>query len=646
MRYKRLVLNIMTAILILYACTKSKLNQPALGLVDETTLANKNGVEGLLIGAYSLLDGISGYNGYSSVGSEGSAASNWIYGSICGSEAYKGSVPGDNEPINSFARFTSSPSAGEGQLDSKWRAVYEGVARANAVLRVMRQAKDISPGDTTEIRAEAVFLRAFYHFEAKKMWNNIPFVDETVTYSAGNYYINNDTSWSFIESDLKYAMDSLPLTQPNVGRVNKYAAEAFLAKAYMFEHKYADAKLLLQELIQNGETAGGKKYKLVNYADNFNPDPEFKNSAEAVFSAQTSVNDGGYGANGNYGDVLNFPTGGGPGGFCCGFFQPSQWLINHFKTDPVTGLPDADHFNDINLKNDEGYQSDSLYSPYSGKLDPRLDWTVGRRGVPYLDWGPHPGMNWIRDQSYMGPYTPRKSTYKKSQAGIYSDASGAWTDGLLTANNVNLIRYSDILLWAAEVEAETGGDLNTARDYVNQVRARAADPSGWVKNDDNIFYAKKVTYNQTDFDAVNDPSFTDIQSFDWVVRKDLNQTWVLLSVKSNGTKVWNAYPDPSLNYKIGLYETFSSQEMALKAVRFERVLELAMEGHRFFDLVRWGIADREINTYLQKEQTRRSFLNGAVFTKGKNEYFPIPQTEIDLSVDVQGVQHLKQNPGY
>src|SRR6476469_9067446 len=107
MRYKKIVLNIMTAILILYSCTKSKLNQPALGLVDETTLAaNKNGVEGLLIGAYSLLDGISG-NG---VGGYGSAASNWIYGSICGSEAYKGSVPGDIESINSFARFTSSPS--------------------------------------------------------------------------------------------------------------------------------------------------------------------------------------------------------------------------------------------------------------------------------------------------------------------------------------------------------------------------------------------------------------------------------------------------------------------------------------------------------------------------------------------------------
>src|SRR3954449_2902029 len=104
MRFKELALSIMTAILILYSCTKSKLNQPALGLLDETTLANKQGVEGLLIGAYSLLDGSS--NGS---GGWGAAASNWIYGSICGSEAYKGSNAGDQISINSFARFTSSP---------------------------------------------------------------------------------------------------------------------------------------------------------------------------------------------------------------------------------------------------------------------------------------------------------------------------------------------------------------------------------------------------------------------------------------------------------------------------------------------------------------------------------------------------------
>src|SRR4029079_8926352 len=195
--------------------------------------------------------------------------------------------------------------------------------------------------------------------------------------SAGNYYINNDTSWSFIESDLKYAMDSLPLTQASVGRANKYAAEAFLAKAYMFQHKYWDAKPLLKDLIENGKTARGDKYELEKYGDNFNP--ETKNGSESVFSAQTSVNDFGSGNNGNYGDVLNFPQNGGPGG-CCGFFQPSQWLVNHFKTDAATGLPDPDHFNESVVKNDEGYASDSIFTPYTGTLDPRLDWTVGRRG--------------------------------------------------------------------------------------------------------------------------------------------------------------------------------------------------------------------------------------------------------------------------
>src|SRR5204863_2830839 len=134
------------------------------------------------------------------------------------------------------------------------------------------------------------------------------------------------------------------------------------------------------------------------------------------------------GGNGNFGDVLNFPFNGGPG-ICCGFFQPSQYLVNHYKTNAITGLPDLDNFNEVEVKNDQGLKSNEPFTPETGTLDPRLDWTVGRRGIPYLDWGLHPGYDWIRDQAYSGPYTPIKNVYYKEQAGHYSDAN-FWSFGL------------------------------------------------------------------------------------------------------------------------------------------------------------------------------------------------------------------------
>ena len=648
MKCKKIIPFTLTVIAIIFACNKKKLDQPALGQLDETALANKHGVEGLLIGAYALLDGVSFDDLYDPVlgpvgggGGYSAGASNWIYGSICGSEAYKGSEEGDQLEIHNIEIFEAD--ANNNYFNDKWRAAYAGVARTNAVIRVMRKAKDMTPNDTTEVRAEAVFLRAHYYFEAIKIWNKVPFVDENVTYDAGNYYLDNDTTiWPAIESDFKYAMANLPPTQAARGRANKYAAEAFLAKTYMFQRKYADAKPLLEDLIENGVTAGGQKYALTkNYGDNFNA--EFKNKEEAVFSVQSSVNDGASGSNGNIGDILNFPypNGGVAPGGCCGFFPPSQWLVNHFKTDSITGLPDLDHFNEKDLKNDAGYARDSVFTTYPGTLDPRLDWTVGRRGVPYLDWGPHPGEFWIRFPAY-GPYTPKKNTYNKSQYGHLTDPL-FWSGGA-TANNINLIRFADILLWAAEVAIETGNP-DKARGYVNMVRMRANNQSGWVTNEDNIPYAKAVTNNQAGFGIINDPSFTNIQPFDWVVRNDLNQTWVLLTVKADGTKVWDAYSAP--RYKVGQYQNiWTDKEFAKKAVRFERVLELGMEGHRFFDLVRWEIADTEINKYFEKEKSLIHYLKDGHFVKNKNEYFPIPQHQIDLSVDVNGVQHLHQNPGY
>jgi hypothetical protein len=590
MKYRKLLFILIAAAILIYACNK-KLNQPSQGGLTEQDIANKAGVEGLLIGAYSLLDGIGvGNTDISDIGADvGASASNWMYGSICGSEAYTGSI-GDGDVSVEMFKSTAT----DGSLESKWAAVYDGVARANEVLRVMKLATDISQDDQKRIAAEARFLRGFYHFEAKKMWNNVPYIDETVTYTANNYHVANDKDiWPDIENDFRYAADNLSVTpyQGAIGRASKYPAMAFLAKTYMFEKKFTAAKPLLDSIIASN------RYQLVNYQDNFNPATQ--NNSESIFSAQSSVNDGSAGVNGNSGDIYNFPWLGGPGG-CCGFFQPSQYLVNHFKTDPATGLPDLDHYNDVDVKSDEGIESSEPFTPYAGTLDPRLDWTVGRRGIPYLDWGNHPGKDWIRDQAYGGPYTPKKNVFYQSQVGHLTDAS-FWSTNA-TANNVNLIRYADVLLWAAEAEVEIGS-LDKAEEYVNMVRNRAANPNSWV-------------YTYVD---PSDPSkgFTN-------------------------TKAANYFINP---YQDGYFQSHG-QAVARKAVYYERMLELGMEGHRFFDLVRWGIADTEINAYLQKESIPRTYLKGVFFKKGCNEYFAIPQSQIDLSAGADGIPLMQQNPCY
>jgi hypothetical protein len=571
-RIRILTIGIAATLTVLYACSKNFLEKAPLGSLDEATLATKAGVEGLLIGAYHMLSGYGGAGG-----GWQTAASNWVYGGVASDDAYKGSDPGDQPDIVPIETYTSTSS--NGYFNQKWQAVYDAIQRSNSVLRVMAKASDISDADKKRISAEARFLRAHYHFEAKKMWNKVPYIDETITYAAGNFNVPNDKDiWPNIEADFQFAIDNLPSTQGAVGRANKWAAMTYLAKVYMFEKQYAKALPLLNNVIANGVTTSGKKYALSNFSDNFNA--ETKNSAEAVFSVQQSVNDNSNGSNGGWGDVLNFPYNGGPGG-CCGFYQPSQSLVNSYQVDLVTGLPLLDTWNAADVKNDQGLKSTDPFTPETGPLDPRLDWTVGRRGLPYLDWGNHPGNDWIRDQNNGGPYAPKKNVYYKRQEGSLTDKS-FWTNGV-TANNYTIIRFADVLLWAAECEVEIGSLVN-AMNYVNQVRSRAADPNGWVK-------------------------------------------------KSDGT--------PAANYKIGLYLVFPDQTYARKAVRFERKLELAMEGHRHFDLVRYGTAAPEVNAYIAKEKKYRTYFTGKSFTAGVSEYFPVPQSQIDLSKGT-----LKQNPGY
>ena len=173
------------------------------------------------------------------------------------------------------------------------------------------------------------------------MWGMVPFISDTATELVvpnPKVLVPNDHDiFPDIEADLQYAYDNLPGLQCAVGRVNKWAAGAMLGKCLMFEKKYADAKTVLLDVYNNGTTPTGVKYALIPHLqDNFNAVTQ--NSSETVFSVQNSVNDGSGAANANYGDVLNMSYG-GPWD-CCGFFVPSQDLVNSYKTDPVTGLPD------------------------------------------------------------------------------------------------------------------------------------------------------------------------------------------------------------------------------------------------------------------------------------------------------------------
>lgn len=559
---------------LLSSCSDSFLDVQPKAALSSTTLQNKTGVTALLTGAYALLDGWATAEG--AYRSYNVGADNWVYGSVASDDAYKGTNAGDQPPISLIEQ--GNIAADNIYFRGKWRGMYDGIARTNDVLQNLEKATDFTDEERVQVIAEARFLRGNYHFELKKMFNMVPYIDEK-TYDPNNLEStklpNNADIYPKIEEDLKAAYDVLPTSQSQPGRPTKWAAGALLSKVYLFQKKYAEAKTILEAIVASG------KYRLVDkYHDNFQASTN--NNAESIFEVQYSVNDGAAGGeNGNIGSTLNYPYGGGAFTTCCGFFQPSVNLVNSFKTD-ANGLPLLDTFNDTDIPNDQGIEStDANFTPYKGNLDPRLDWTVGRRGIPFLDWGVHPGKAYVRDQTYGGPYSPKKHVSHKSDPSFASN-------NRLNANNFRMIRYAQVLLWLAEIEVEIGS-LEKARAYVNQIRARAAKPEGFVKNAD-------------------------------------------------GT--------PAANYVIKEYSApWTDQALARKAVRFEERLELGMEGNRRFDLVRWGIAAETMNAYYTVESTKRAYLKGSQFVKGKHEYFPIPIQEI-LNSQVGGKPTLTQNNGY
>jgi hypothetical protein len=553
-----------------FACKESFLEITPQGRLAGSTLANEFGTEGALIGAYAMLDG---YN-IDNNNTWPADPVNWIMGSVTSDDAYKGSEQGDGPEMTELEIYQWS--AANVLLNQRWVPLYEGVTRANKTLQLLAEATDISDANRARIEGECKFLRAYFHSQLYLSWGNIPYILETDT-DLKKSNVGGDPLGNII-SDFQTAVNLLPDVQSDAGRADKAAAQAMLGKFLVHKGDWAAAKAALDPVVAGTALADCQR-ELFHY--------DTENHESALFSVQMSISSDAQARNSNFLNQLANPQSDGFG--CCGFHQPSQNLVNAYKVDG-NGLPMLDTFNDADL------------DPGTDTVDPRLDLTVGRDDVPYLDWGTH-NPNYIRARGYSGPYSPKKMQPFKA-ADAAGRPGGGWNGPSNSGTNVPLIRLADAILLLAEAEVELG-NLPVAEALVNRVRARAGN-------------------------CTQGP-LVDGGGFDAVITYDINDAGI----------TW-------ANYDVQEYSgQFASNgaDYARKAVRMERRLELAMEGHRFSDLQRWGIAETVLNDYIAVEQTKRTYLAEAATYTDRHRWYPIPTTQVELS-KVEGEPTLVQNPGW
>jgi len=588
----------------MYGCKDFlKNNETPQGTLDQSILANASGVEGSLVAAYRALDCTSVIQA-----NWGCAASNWVWGNVAAGDSYKGSDITDQPPINDIELYHWGTPDAETYLTEKWRITYEGIARANATLRLLKQvqtanAAAFSAADAKSIAGEAIFLRAHYHFEAWRMWGNIPYYrEDDLDFRKAN--LTSAQAVTEIIKDLDSAAKLLTPESRNKekGRANQWTAKAYKGRVLVASGQYAAAIPVLEEVKNSGIYALQPSFDQV-----WTGFSQYYNGPETIWAYQASANDGEpNGNNANYGERLNFPYSGSHFG-CCGFNQPTQNLVNFFKVDPATGLPLS--MVDPNWNADDANLTGNRNTV---PVDPRLDWTVGRDSVPYKDWGLFSiKAGWVRDIGNGGPYSPKKNAHEKASG---AESTVGWQNTQLNSVKIHLFRYADLLLMLAEAYVE-GGQLENARTIVNQIRTRAAQTAQGCG---------------TTAIAAKYPLCA-------------NDTRMAVPINDPVTAQW-------ATYKIGNYTTaWTDQNYARDAVRAERRLELAMEGQRFFDMRQYGQAyvSNFVTTFITKEGTtaRRQFLSGAETFSAKHMLYPIPQLQIDLS-KVNGVPALKQNTGW
>ncbi len=343
---KIIIIAFVTSGLVMFSSCKKVLDYTPTGVLSSSDLTSPDAIEGLVTSAYAAIG-----NG----DMIGPIYSNWVYGSVRSDDAYKGGGgTGDVGEIDAMEHYNLVTPTMDAFVFRTWKNLFKSIGRANVALRAVNSLSEtVFPNKKTRL-AELRFLRAHSYFTMKLLYKNIPIFDENATdeeiLKVSNN-LSNEDSWNKIAADFQYAIDNLPVTQPQIGRANKLAAQAYLAKLRLYQAYTQDAAhrvtginaARLQEVITLTQAViSSGKYSLSNdIANNFLPETE--NGPESVFAIQFTINDGTTAGRLSFEDGLNYPHG-APQYGCCGFHAPSQNLVNAHTTD-ANGLPNFTTFN-------------------------------------------------------------------------------------------------------------------------------------------------------------------------------------------------------------------------------------------------------------------------------------------------------------
>lgn len=537
-QYKFLVASLLVAGLTLTSCEDFLDLQPTGSFTSEQM--DDESIEGLMAAAYAGLEG----HFFGNNESFSAPTSNWVY-DVRSDDAYKGGGGVTMEAYIHQLEISNLTSDNPCALN-KWRNHYYSIARVHKAMNAINDAESIE--NKAPLLAELHLLRAYFYFDLIRIFKQIPYLTEnSVATETRADEFTREEIFQKIQDDLTYAWQNLPAEQEQVGRFNKYVAAALKAKVAAQVSDWPTVEAYADSVIASG------KYQLYdNYLDMSKI--EFENKKEAIMAVQYSTADNN--AHINWGNLLNTTySEGNLFGTGDDFFLASQNLVNAFRTDE-NGLPYLDTFND-----------EDVYVGMDGNVDPRLDFTVGRIGMPFRGYTYTEG--WCRAYDTYGEYSGKK--------GLIDPNSPDMVQGFpwgASALNFNIIRYADILLLKAEALIEQNKDLEGARTLINDVREKA--------------------------------------------KRSVSSTYT--PVDCNPAKA---------NYKVEPYPAAGwTQDYARKAVRMERRLELAMEGHRWFDLLRWGNAVEVMNEYFETESYLRPYYADAHMTEDEL-YFAIPKEEVD-----------------